>query len=161
MALPLIMAAMGAVNGIMDAQMAKANAIIENANLDFNKALLEIDSQDNKNALFKNEGKYRNSSGRMLSKTVTNIGKSGVRMEGSAMKVLAENSANAEINALEYRFNGLREDQRTQVQIGQIGIQKQISGATLKNAQGAGAISALAGGIKGYQAGGGSFGGSN
>lgn len=134
--------------------VSQANNIINQANLDFKKRMLRLDADDARDALFANEAKYRRSSGRLLASTVTNISKSGVRLEGSALKALQESSANAEINALEQRFNGLREIQKTKIQARQIDLQKRIQSLQSENQQTAMFISGAANSAKALLGGG-------
>lgn len=79
-------------------------------------AILRIDADATRKATFRNEEKYRRASGRQLASYMTGIAKSGVRFEGSAAAGLAESAMNAEKNALEMRYNGLREAQKITTQ---------------------------------------------
>lgn len=73
-----------------------------------------IEAKETRDAAFRNEQKYRQRNGRLLSSMMTGIAKSGVRFEGSAAMALAESAVNAEKNVLEARFNALDAAQKTE-----------------------------------------------
>lgn len=86
--------------GIMDDAKAQKEASDYNATLDRQNAELAVEQARN------NEIKQRQYSSKVLGQARANYGASGITMEGSAMDVMAESAANAEMDALTIRHEG-------------------------------------------------------
>jgi hypothetical protein len=69
---------------------------------DFSAASARMEAQSRENA-------QRAAAQRQLGSIRAGVSKSGARMEGSPLMVLAESAANAEIDALNTRYSGQRE----------------------------------------------------
>jgi len=74
----------------------------EQSAADFNAASARAEAQSRENA-------QRAAAQRQLGSIRAGVSKSGARMEGTPLMVLAESAANAEIDALNTRYSGQRE----------------------------------------------------